>query len=48
MLFDAVVEVRPSVTVPGFASLRVEIAKPEATDEEIGTQIDACVSGTAS
>jgi trigger factor len=38
--FDAVVEVRPSVSVPGYASLRVEIAKPEATDEEIDAQIE--------
>jgi trigger factor len=38
--FDAVVEVRPSVSVPGYASLRVEIAKPEATEEEIDAQIE--------
>src|ERR1700704_428696 len=38
--FDAVVEVRPSVSVPGYASLRVEIPKPEATDEEIDAQIE--------
>jgi trigger factor len=38
--FDAVVEVRPSVSVPGYASLRVEIAKPEASDEEIDAQIE--------
>lgn len=38
--FDAVVEVRPSVSVPGYASLRVEIAKPEATAEEIDAQIE--------
>ncbi|MEY2403918.1 MAG: trigger factor [Acidimicrobiaceae bacterium] len=38
--FDAVVEVRPSVAVPGYASLRVEIAKPEATGEEIDAQIE--------
>jgi trigger factor len=38
--FDAVVEVRPSVAVPGYASLRVEIAKPEATDEEVDAQIE--------
>jgi trigger factor len=40
VVFDAVVEVRPSVAVPGYASLRVEIAKPEATDEEIDAQIE--------
>ena len=38
--FDAVVEVRPIVTVPGYDSLRVTIARPEATDEEIDAQID--------
>ena len=38
--FDAVVEVRPSVLVPGYASLRVEIPRPEATDEEIDGQVE--------
>jgi trigger factor len=38
--FDAVVEVRPIVTVPGYDSLRVTIARPEATDEEIDAQIE--------
>src|SRR3954449_1950031 len=38
--FDAVVEVRPAVLVPGYASLRVEIPRPEATDEEIDGQIE--------
>ena len=40
VVFDAVVEVRPTVTVPGYASLRVEIAKPEASAEEIDAQIE--------
>jgi len=40
VVFDAVVEVRPSVLVPGYASLRVEIPKPEATDEEIDGQVE--------
>jgi len=40
VVFDAVVEVRPPVTVPGYASLRVEIAKPEASAEEIDAQIE--------
>jgi trigger factor len=40
VVFDAVVEVRPSVSVPGYANLRVEIEKPEATDEEIDAQIE--------
>jgi trigger factor len=38
--FDAVVEVRPVVTVPGYESLRVTIARPAATDEEIDAQVD--------
>jgi trigger factor len=38
--FDAVVEVRPSVLVPGYASLRIEIPKPEATDEEIDAHVE--------
>jgi trigger factor len=38
--FDAVVEVRPSVLVPGYASLRVEIPRPEASDEEIDGQVE--------
>jgi trigger factor len=38
--FDAVVEVRPSISVPGYGNLRVEIAKPEATEEEIDAQIE--------
>jgi trigger factor len=38
--FDAVVEVRPVITVPGYQNLRVEIARPQATDEEIDAQIE--------
>ena len=38
--FDAVVEVRPTVLVPGYGSLRIEIPKPEATDEEIDAQVE--------
>lgn len=38
--FDAVVEVRPIVTVPGYDSLRVTLPRPEATDEELDDQID--------
>ena len=33
--FEAVVEVRPVVTVPGYDSLRVEIPSPEVTDDDI-------------
>ena len=38
--FDATVEVRPEVTVPGYGSLRVEIMRPSPTDEEVDAQID--------
>jgi trigger factor len=38
--FDAVVEVRPRVSVPGYAGLQVTIPSPEVTDEEIDRQID--------
>ncbi|HYZ98646.1 MAG TPA: trigger factor [Acidimicrobiales bacterium] len=38
--FDAVVEVRPEVQVPGYAGLRVEIPRPSLTDEEVDAQID--------
>ena len=40
MQFDAVVEVRPQVIVGGYASLRVTLPRPEATDEEIDAQIE--------
>ncbi len=38
--FDAVVEVRPRVSVAGYDGLRVTIPRPEATDEEIDAQIE--------
>jgi trigger factor len=38
--FDAVVEVRPVVQVPGYGGLRVEIPRPEVTDDEVDEQID--------
>ena len=38
--FDAVVEVRPRVDVPGYGGLRVELPEPDATDEEIDAQVD--------
>ena len=38
--FDAVVEVRPVVQVPGYGGLRVEVPRPEVTDEEVDAQID--------
>jgi len=38
--FDAVVEVRPTVAIPGYAGLQVTLERPEATDEEITRQVD--------
>jgi trigger factor len=38
--FDAVVEVRPEVQVPGYGGLRVTLDRPAVTDDEIDAQID--------
>jgi trigger factor len=38
--FEAVVEVRPVVHVPGYGGLRVTIAGPEASDEEVDGQLE--------
>jgi trigger factor len=38
--FDAVVEIRPTVQVPGYGGLRVEIPRPDVSDEEVDAQID--------
>jgi trigger factor len=38
--FDAVVEVRPDVQVPGYGGLRVEITRPAISDEEVDAQVD--------
>jgi trigger factor len=38
--FDAVVEVRPEVQVPGYGGLRVQITRPTVSDEEVDAQID--------
>ncbi|MCB0955049.1 MAG: trigger factor [Ilumatobacter sp.] len=39
--FEALCEVRPTVTVPGYGGLRVELPSPVATDEEIDEAVDA-------
>ncbi|MGI9643300.1 MAG: trigger factor [Acidimicrobiia bacterium] len=39
--FEAVVEVRPEITIAGYNGLRVEIPAPAASDEEIASQIDS-------
>jgi trigger factor len=38
--FDAVVEVRPQITLVGYQGLRVEVPSPEVTDEDVSAQID--------
>lgn len=38
--FDAVVEIRPKVSIGGYDTLRVTIERPEVTDEEIDERID--------
>jgi trigger factor len=40
LLFDAVVEVRPTVQVPGYGGLRVEIDRPAVDEDELQGQID--------
>jgi len=38
--FDALVEIRPTVSVAGYAGLEVTLPSIEATDEEVAAQID--------
>jgi trigger factor len=38
--FDAVVEIRPQIMVPGYGGLRVTLPRPRATDDEIDAQIE--------
>ena len=45
--FDAVVEIRPKVIVGGYASLRITVDNPEASDEEIEERIDRLREGFA-
>ena len=39
--FDAVCEVRPVITVPGYGGLRVELPSPSAAEQEIDEAVDA-------
>jgi trigger factor len=39
--FDATLEVRPEITVPGYGGLRIELPSPEATDEEVDDAVTA-------
>jgi trigger factor len=38
--FDAVVEVRPRIQVPGYGSLRVEVANPEVLESDVEDQLE--------
>lgn len=38
--FDATIEVRPTVMVPGYGGLRVELPRPTPSDEEVAAQLD--------
>jgi trigger factor len=40
LAFDAVVEVRPTVAVPGYGGLRVTVPSPGVRDEEVDAQLD--------
>ena len=40
LAFDAVVEIRPIVAIPGYAGLQVTVASPTATDAEVEAQLD--------
>lgn len=38
--FDAVVEVRPKVAVPGYGNLRVTVPSPAVTEDEVDAQVE--------
>src|SRR3954451_25414753 len=38
--FDAVVEVRPSIEIPGYGGLSITLERPEADEEALDAQID--------
>jgi trigger factor len=40
LAFDAVVEVRPRITVPGYGGLRVEVPSPDADEAAVDAQVD--------
>ncbi len=40
LTFDAVVEVRPTVAIPGYAGLVVTVPRPEVSDEDVDAQVD--------
>lgn len=40
LTFDAVVEVRPSVAIPGYAGLVVTVPRPEVSESDVDAQVD--------
>ncbi len=40
LAFDAVVEIRPVITVPGYDSLKVVVPNPEPSEDDITAQVD--------
>jgi trigger factor len=40
VVFDAVVEVRPSITVPGYGALSVTLTRPSIDEDELDAQIE--------
>ncbi len=40
VVFDAVVEVRPRIQVPGYTGLQVTVPNPEVADEDVERQVD--------
>lgn len=40
VVFDAVVEIRPQIMVPGYGGLRVTLPRPAAADDEIDEQVN--------
>jgi trigger factor len=38
--FDAVVEIRPQVSIPGYGGLQVTVPSPNVADEEVDRQVD--------
>ncbi|MFT7647365.1 MAG: trigger factor [Candidatus Poriferisodalaceae bacterium] len=41
LTFDAVVEVRPVITISGYKAMKVELPNPEPSDDEVTEQVDA-------
>lgn len=40
IVFSAVVEVRPEVSIPGYEGLEITVTKPDVSDDEVDAQVD--------